>query len=76
MLVDGQNFGSIDGDEDSRYQCVAEARRKISEDMLNIDKKLLTTNLILMSLLEPKVLPTRIPVISEWCIWYCRRYSN
>ena len=64
MLVDGQgNFGSIDGDSpaDMRY---TEARmRKMAEDMLiDIDKETVDHSLNFDdTLLEPTVLPTRIP---------------
>jgi DNA gyrase subunit A len=64
MLVDGQgNFGSIDGDSPAAMRYTEARMRKISEDMLaDIDKETVDHQLNFDdTLLEPKVLPTRIP---------------
>ena len=57
MLVDGQgNFGSIDGDSPAAMRYTEARMRKMAEDML-IDHSLNFDD----TLLEPTVLPTRIP---------------
>jgi DNA gyrase subunit A len=64
MLVDGQgNFGSIDGDSPAAMRYTEARMRKISEDMLaDIDKETVDHKLNFDdTLLEPTVLPTRIP---------------
>ena len=64
MLVDGQgNFGSIDGDSPAAMRYTEARMRKIAEDMLiDIDKETVDHSLNFDdTLLEPTVLPTRIP---------------
>ncbi|WP_415370960.1 DNA gyrase subunit A [Patiriisocius sp. Uisw_047] len=64
MLVDGQgNFGSIDGDSPAAMRYTEARMQRISEDMLaDIDKDTVDHQLNFDdTLLEPKVLPTRIP---------------
>lgn len=64
MLVDGQgNFGSIDGDSPAAMRYTEARMRKIAEDMLiDIDKETVDHSLNFDdTLLEPIVLPTRIP---------------
>jgi DNA gyrase subunit A len=64
MLIDGQgNFGSIDGDSPAAMRYTEARMRKISEDMLaDIDKETVDHKLNFDdTLLEPTVLPTRIP---------------
>ena len=64
MLVDGQgNFGSIDGDSPAAMRYTEARMRKMAEDMLiDIDKETVDHSLNFDdTLLEPTVLPTRIP---------------
>ncbi len=64
MLVDGQgNFGSIDGDSPAAMRYTEARMQRISEDMLaDIDKETVDHQLNFDdTLMEPKVLPTRIP---------------
>ncbi len=64
MLVDGQgNFGSIDGDSPAAMRYTEARMQRISEDMLaDIDKDTVDHQLNFDdTLMEPKVLPTRIP---------------
>ena len=64
MLVDGQgNFGSIDGDSPAAMRYTEARMRKMAEDMLiDIDKETVDHSLNFDdTLLEPIVLPTRIP---------------
>ena len=64
MLVDGQgNFGSIDGDSPAAMRYIEARMRKMAEDMLiDIDKETVDHSLNFDdTLLEPTVLPTRIP---------------
>ncbi|WP_378187474.1 DNA gyrase subunit A [Aquimarina sp. W85] len=64
MLVDGQgNFGSVDGDSPAAMRYTEARMRKISEDMLaDIDKETVDHTLNFDdTLLEPTVLPTRVP---------------
>ena len=64
MLVDGQgNFGSIDGDSPAAMRYTEAKMRKMAEDMLiDIDKETVDHSLNFDdTLLEPTVLPTRIP---------------
>ncbi|TYP69955.1 DNA gyrase subunit A [Aquimarina intermedia] len=64
MLVDGQgNFGSVDGDSPAAMRYTEARMRKISEDMLaDIDKDTVDHTLNFDdTLLEPTVLPTRVP---------------
>ena len=64
MLVDGQgNFGSIDGDSPAAMRYTEARMRKMAEDMLiDIEKETVDHSLNFDdTLLEPTVLPTRIP---------------
>ena len=64
MLVDGQgNCGSIDGDSPAAMRYTEARMRKMAEDMLiDIDKETVDHSLNFDdTLLEPTVLPTRIP---------------
>ncbi|CEN43190.1 DNA gyrase subunit A [Capnocytophaga canis] len=64
MLVDGKgNYGSVDGDPPAAMRYTEARMRKISEDMLvDIDKDTVDHQYNFDdTLLEPKVLPTRIP---------------
>ena len=64
MLVDGQgNFGSIVGDSPAAMRYTEARMRKMAEDMLiDIDKETVDHSLNFDdTLLEPTVLPTRIP---------------
>ena len=64
MLVDGQgNSGSIDGDSPAAMRYTEARMRKMAEDMLiDIDKETVDHSLNFDdTLLEPTVLPTRIP---------------
>ncbi len=64
ILVDGQgNFGSIDGDSPAAMRYTEARMRKMAEDMLiDIDKETVDHSLNFDdTLLEPTVLPTRIP---------------
>ncbi|WP_438711829.1 DNA gyrase subunit A [Aquimarina muelleri] len=64
MLVDGQgNFGSVDGDSPAAMRYTEARMRKISEDMLaDIEKETVDHTLNFDdTLLEPTVLPTRVP---------------
>ena len=64
MLVDGQgNFGPIDGDSPAAMRYTEARMRKMAEDMLiDIDKETVDHSLNFDdTLLEPTVLPTRIP---------------
>ena len=64
MLVDGQgNFGSIAGDSPAAMRYTEARMRKMAEDMLiDIDKETVDHSLNFDdTLLEPTVLPTRIP---------------
>jgi len=64
MMVDGQgNFGSVDGDSPAAMRYTEVRMQKISEDMLSdIEKDTVDHRLNFDdTLLEPTVLPTRIP---------------
>ena len=64
MLVDGQgNFGSIDGDSPAAMRYTEARMRKMAEDMLiDIEKETVDHSMNFDdTLLEPTVLPTRIP---------------
>ncbi|MFT4576267.1 MAG: DNA gyrase subunit A [Polaribacter sp.] len=64
MMVDGQgNFGSVDGDSPAAMRYTEVRMQKISEDMLqDIEKDTVDHRLNFDdTLLEPTVLPTRIP---------------
>ena len=79
MLVDGQgNFGSIDGDSPAAMRYTEARMRKMAEDMLiDIDKETVDHSLNFDdTLLEPTVLPTRIPnLLVNGSSGYCRRYG-
>ena len=62
-VVDGQNFGSVDGDNPAAMRYTEARMRKAAEDMLlDIDKETIDWNLNFDDTLkEPSVLPARLP---------------
>lgn len=66
QLVDGQgNYGSVDGDPPAAMRYTEARLKKISEEILSdIDKDTVDTQLNFDDTLEePKVMPTRIPIL-------------
>lgn len=66
QLVDGQgNYGSVDGDPPAAMRYTEARLKKISEEILSdIDKETVDTQLNFDDTLEePKVMPTRIPIL-------------
>ena len=79
MLVDGQgNYGSVDGDSAAAMRYTECRLQKIGEEMMqDLDKETvdMQTNFD-DSLLEPTVMPTRIPnLLVQRCFRYRRRYG-
>ncbi len=79
-LVDGQgNFGSVDGDSPAAMRYTEARLNKLGEEMMqDLYKETVDfQNNFDDTLLEPTVMPTRIPnLVGKRSIRYCCRYGN
>ncbi len=63
----------MDGDSPAAMRYTEARMQKISEDLLSdIDKETVDFQLNFDdTIMEPTVLPTRVPALYKWCLWNC-----